>query len=392
MLGSKSAPVSNGMVHTPETPEDLAEEISRAARHLRTICLQGNGSKRLMAGPVACADETVATTALRRVLEYEPRDLTISVEAGLPWHEFAALLRQNRQMVPLDPPFAAQATVGGVIAANSSGPRRRLYGTARDMVIGMKFATLAGKIVQSGGMVVKNVAGLDMAKLMIGSFGTLAAITVVNFKLQPMPEVERTVLLSFAAAGPAFEARTRLLASVLQPAAIDLFNPPAAGGPSWVLAVRAAGNQAAVERYERELASFGDAVALEGAPQEEFWRRVEEFTPRHLGAHPDGAVVRVSCTLKDLDRFMAPLAVQAVARAGSGVCYLYFDETGSAARWLADAAGQGLRAVVEFAPEARKSQLELWPAPGNDLEIMRRLKALFDPSSVLNRGRLYHRL
>ena len=86
-------------------------------------------------------------------------------------------------MVPLDPPFSAGATVGGVVASNSSGPRRRLYGTARDLVIGMQFATLEGKLVQSGGMVVKNVAGLDMAKLMIGSFGTLAAIAVVNFKL-----------------------------------------------------------------------------------------------------------------------------------------------------------------------------------------------------------------
>ena len=179
---------------------------------------------------------------------------------------------------------------------------------------------------------------------------------------------------------------------MLQPAAIDLFNPPAAGGPSWVLAVRAAGNQAAVERYERDLASLGDAVALEGAPQEEFWRRVEEFTPRHLAAHSDGAVVRVSCTLKDLERFMAPLAVPAVARAGSGLCYAYFDETGSAARWLAETVGQGSRAVIEFAPEARKPQLELWPAPGNDFEIMRRLKALFDPSNLLNRGRLYHRI
>ncbi|MGA2274434.1 MAG: FAD-binding oxidoreductase [Bryobacteraceae bacterium] len=387
-------PVSNGMLHTPETPDDLAEALSRAARHLRTICLEGNGSKRLMAGPVACADETVTTAALHRVLEYEPRDLTVSVEAGLPWREFTALLRQNRQMVPLDPPFAEQATVGGVVASNSSGPRRRRYGTARDMVIGMCFVTLARRIVQSGGMVVKNVAGLDMAKLMIGSFGTLAAIAVVNFKVQPMPEVERTMLLSFADSKTAFEARARLLASVLQPAAIDLFNPPAGvhGSPAWILAVRAAGNQTAVDRYQRDLASLGDAQALEGAPHEEFWRQVEDFTPHFLAAHLDGAVVRVSATLTDLEKCMAPLTVPAVARAGSGVCYMYFDETGSAARYLADVAGLGLKAVIEFAPEARKSELELWPAPGADFETMRRLKALFDPSNVLNRGRLYHRL
>ncbi len=136
------------------------------------------------------------------MLEYEPRDLTISVEAGLPWREFTSLLAANRQMVPLDPPFAADATVGGVVAANSSGPRRRLYGTARDLVIGMRFATLEGKLVQSGGMVVKNVAGLDMAKLMIGSFGTLAAIAVVNFKLLPAPETRAQLSAAVRLARP----------------------------------------------------------------------------------------------------------------------------------------------------------------------------------------------
>ena len=387
-------PVSNGMLHAPETPDDLAEALNRAARHLRTVSLQGRGSKSMMAGPVAWADETITTTELRRVLQYEPRDLTISVEAGLPWREFTALLRENRQMVPLDPPFAERATVGGVVASNSCGPRRRLYGTARDMVIGMWFVTLDRKFVQSGGMVVKNVAGLDMAKLMIGSFGTLAAIAVINFKVQPMPEVERTILLSFDDSKAAFAARARLLESVLQPAAIDLFNPPAAahGSAAWILAVRAAGNQTAVDRYQRELASFGDTVALDGAPHEEFWRQAEDFTPRFLAAHTNGAVVRVSSTLMDLEKFMAPLDVAAMARAGSGVCYIYFDEPGSAAKYLADAAGMGWKAVIEFAPEARKAELELWPAPGADFETMRRLKALFDPSNVLNRGRLYHRL
>jgi glycolate oxidase FAD binding subunit len=382
------------MVHTPETYDDLGETLNRAARHLRTICLEGNGSKRLMAGPCACADETISTAALNRVLQYEPRDLTISVEAGLPWRDFTALLRQNRQMVPLDPPFAAQATVGGVVASNSNGPRRRLYGTARDMVIGIWFVTLDRKLVQSGGMVVKNVAGLDLAKLLIGSFGTLAAIAVVNFKVQPMPEVERTILLSFADAKAAFEARARLLASVLQPAAIDLFNPPAAvcGTAAWVLAVRTEGNQSAVDRYQRELAALGDATALDGSPHDEFWSMVENSTPRFLADHPEGAVVRVSSTLTDLEIMMTPLTVPAMARAGSGVCYLYFDDTAAAARYAADAAAQSWKAVIEYAPEARKSQLELWPAPGTDFETMRRVKALFDPSNVLNRGRLYHRL
>src|SRR6185503_8908022 len=119
---------------------------------------------------------------------------------------------------------------------------RRGYGTARDLVIGMEFATLEGKLVRSGGMVVKNVAGLDMGKLMIGSFGTLAAIAVVNFKLLPAPEVERSFLLPFDSLASAIAGRNRILASPLQPAAIDLLNPMAGrtvGNPAWLLAIRA---------------------------------------------------------------------------------------------------------------------------------------------------------
>ena len=146
---------------------------------------------------------------MTRVLQYEPRDLTISVEAGMRYADLTVVLAQNRQMIPLDPPFAESATIGGILAANISGPRRRLYGTARDLVIGMKFATLEGKLVQSGGMVVKNVAGLDMGKLMIGSFGTLAAIAVANFKLLPRPTAEASFLVSFDALDEAIAARDR---------------------------------------------------------------------------------------------------------------------------------------------------------------------------------------
>jgi len=382
-------------VPPPETAEELAGALQSAASHERTITLTGNGTKRLMAGPIEPADESISTAGLHRVLQYEPRDLTISVEAGLPWRELTGLLAQNRQMVPLDPPFAAEATVGGVIAANTSGPRRRLYGTARDLVIGMKFATLQGKIVQSGGMVVKNVAGLDMAKLFIGSFGTLAAITVVNFKLVPMPELERSFVLAFESVAGAAGARDRLLKSPLQPAAIDLLNPAAGvtiGNRAWLLAVHTAGNRAAVERYEREMIALGEGVALEGDRQQTLWQHVAEFTPRFLETNPDGAVVRASCTLKELEAVMASFEGPALARAGSGVCYGYFEHCAAAAAWAAEAVGSGWKIVIEFSPEERKQELELWPAPGDDLEIMRRVKNLFDPGNVLNRGRLYRRI
>src|SRR5580693_3752516 len=210
----------------PENPEELAALLKEAADAHRAIRLGGNFSKDRLGGPSSPADVTVSTSSMNRLLQYEPRDLTISVQTGMPFSELVRTLTAHNQMLPLDPSWSLESTVGGVLAANLSGPRRRLYGTARDMVIGMTFATLEGKLISSGGMVVENVAGLDMAKLMIGSFGTLAAIAKINFKVFPIPKQSRTFGMQFPTAAPAFAERDRILKSVLQPSAIDIVNWP----------------------------------------------------------------------------------------------------------------------------------------------------------------------
>lgn len=140
---------------TPSSAEDLAFALQEAGSKRRTIEITGNNSKRLMGGPVRPAEVLVCARGLRRVLQYEPNDLTISVEAGMAFADLQKLLAANGQMIALDPPFPAEATVGGIVSANSSGPMRRLFGTARDLIIGMQFATLEGRLVRTGGMVVK---------------------------------------------------------------------------------------------------------------------------------------------------------------------------------------------------------------------------------------------
>jgi len=381
----------------PESPEELAATLGWAALRHRTIELGGHFSKRRMGGPAAPSSLTVSMSSMRRVLKYEPHDLTISVEAGLSYCELSRLLAGNRQMLPLDPPFADTATIGGVVAANCNGPRRRLYGTARDLVIGMQFATLEGKLVDTGGMVVKNVAGLDMGKLMIGSFGTLAAIAIVNFKVIPQPPCERTFRFSFGGLDEAVAVRDAILKSPLDPAAIDLLNPAAVAAtvegakPAYMLAVLAGGNAAAIGRYERELTALG-AQSVPTGEEVAFWGAIQDFAPRYLDAHEDGAVVRVSCTLRELKLVMQSIPGPAIARAGSGVCYAYFERSGEAARFAAKTALEHAETVVEFAPENLKEKMVLWPAPGQDLEIMRRIKHMFDPEMLLNRGRLYNRI
>jgi glycolate oxidase FAD binding subunit len=371
------------MTIVPSSAEELAEHLADAQTRNRRVTVCGNATKDRMGGPIGESDVTISTSALNQVLEYNPRDLTISVGAGISYCELSRVLGENGQTIPLDPPFSERATMGGIVAANTSGPRRRLYGSARDMVIGMTFATLEGKLIRTGGMVVKNVAGLDMGKLMIGSFGTLAVLTSLNFRLHPMPAATRTFVQDFGNVTEVMAARDEVLKSRLLPAAIDILKT----GGGYRLAIQAGGSPAVLDRYTRELSR---ARVLEGAEEETLWRGIREATPDFLRAHEDGAVVRVSCPLADVGSVLEALPAQAVARAGSGVCYGYFER---AAEVRFPSRGTS---AVEFAPQAYRESAQLWPQPlsraENDFAMMKKIKEMFDPQKLLNRGRLYGRI
>lgn len=381
---------------SPCNSSELAQALGESAAAGWSIALRGANSKTAMAGPMPGADVDLRLDKLSGVLEYEPHDLTIRVAAGTPWRVLTATLAEHDQMLPLDPPCAATATVGGVVAANCSGPRRRYYGTARDMAIGMTLATLEGKLVQTGGMVVKNVAGLDMQKALIGSFGTLAAIASVNFKLAPQPEVSRTFVFAFDGVEECIAERDRVLVSVLQPAAIDILNPAAArlaGHDGFVLAVRAGGSETVLARYARELAGERSPDgALEGAREAAFWYTVQEFAPEWVGQAPARSVVRVGHPLRELGEVLQSAPGACIARAGNGVTYLAFDDVGALNAWMLATRAKPWSRVVEWSGADVRSACELWPAAQEDFAVMERLKSLFDPQRQLNRGRLYGRL
>lgn len=332
-----------------------------------------------MGGPITPSEITISTTKLKRVLQYEPRDLTISVEAGITYRELTSVLAEQRQTVPLDPGFSDRATIGGIVAANASGARRRLYGTARDMVIGMTFATLEGKLIKTGGMVVKNVAGLDMGKLMIGSFGTLAAIAVVNFRVHPIPAATRSFAGFFDHLTDAIAARDAVVKSQLQPSAVDLLKRDG----RYQLLIQAGGNTAVLDRYSRELPW---ARAVEGADEETLWGGIRELTARFVAAHEDGVVTRVSCPLSDVGAVMEKMPALALARAATGVCWGCYPQIGDLPK------SADFPALVESAPQSIRERMELWPAPGSDFAMMKKIKQMFDPESLLNRGRLYGRI
>jgi len=377
---------------SPSNASELAEALQAAAATGGSIALRGAGSKDAMGGPVPGTGVDLRLDHLTGILQYEPHDLTIQVAAGTPWRELSAVLAQHGQMLPLDPPCAATGTVGGVVASNCSGPRRRYFGTARDVVIGMTIATLDGKLIQTGGMVVKNVAGLDTQKALTGSFGTLAAMASVNFRLAPLPEATRTFLYAFQTSGDCLAARQRVLTSVLQPAAIDILNPQAAKLTGWdgfVLAVRAGGSETVLGRYAREL---GGAAVLDGESESAFWLTVQEFAPDWIEQSPGHSVVRAGHMLAELGDVLDTASGACVARAGNGVSYLAFDSIETLQSWMIATRTKPWSRVVEWSGAGIQAQVDLWPAAGEDFALMERLKGLFDPQRTLNPGRLYGRL
>ena len=392
--------------------KELSEVLRDCGETQRTVEIGGGFSKRTGGGEVCPADVTLSTRNLDQVVAYEPMDLTISVGAGLRYRDLSRTLAENNQFLPLDPPFADDATIGGIIATNGSGPRRRCYGTARDMVIGMKFVTIEGKTVQSGGMVVKNVTGLDMGKLMIGAYGTLAAISVVNFKVFPIPRGRLSVVFSSAESALLAALRAEILGGVIQPAAIDLFNAEAAqgwsgglaqGAGAYGLALEVAGNPPTMERCRREFGAMAERNpgiafrALADDDAEALWRDIQETTARAGAADPEVHVIRISTlptrTAEIFDVAQAGGRKRpAVIRAGNAVGYVYASGVEDAGLCLSAAREKGLTAVVEYAPVGQKAELEQWADPGSELAIMKRIKDDLDPNNLLNRGRLFNRL
>lgn len=376
----------------PSTAEELRDALASAGAANRSVELFGLNTKRQMAGPVPAADIRISTSRLRRILKYEPRDLTISVEAGLPFAQLNAELAKHGQMIPLDGPWSADATVGGMVAANISGARRRLYGTARDLVIGMTFATLDAKLVQTGGMVVKNVAGLDMAKLMIGSFGTLAAIASVNFKLTPRPAVARTVAFACEDLKTAMQMRDAAIRGQWSPVAVDLLNPVLSAQLSmkgYTLAISFAGNQAVIDRCLREAAALGPMRTLSVEEEQRFWSSLDNVTPHFLDRFRESAVVRVSTTLADCGEALASVDGPGLAHAATGTVRGWFTRPDSAARWLFASNKRGWKGIVEYTADAARPAIKLWPERGGDFALMKQIKQMFDPEGLLNRGRLY---
>src|SRR5919199_4642659 len=200
------------MVVLPSDEAQIAEVLRLASEHQATVFPRGGGSHTFMGQTPSHVDLVLSVQHLQRQLAYEPADLTTTVQAGMRFCELQRTLGGHGQFLALDPPVTATTTLGGVVATNVSGPRRFLYGTARDVLLGVAVITVDGKRTKAGGRVVKNVTGYDLNKLYIGSLGTLAVIVALTCKLHPLPPGELTLGIGCAAEADL----TRMLHTILQ--------------------------------------------------------------------------------------------------------------------------------------------------------------------------------
>ncbi|MFQ5816851.1 MAG: FAD-binding oxidoreductase [Terriglobia bacterium] len=410
----------------PESPEQVCAIVRWARAERAALRPVGSGCLLGWGGLPERVDVVVSLARVNSVLHYDPGDLTLGVGAGMPLARLQETLAKHNQFLPANPPAADEAQIGGLLATNLSGPWRYAYGSWRDFVLGLRFVAGTGKLVRTGGRVVKNVAGYDLSKLLIGSLGTLGIIVEVNFKAFPQPAETSTWIAEFADVRAALALRSAIVHSPLQPMAIELLDAAAArlvrhsqlSTSPWSLIVEAGGPAKVLERYDTELAQRARQAGasrytrIQGDEEATLWAGIADFPRRARAASPGTTIVKASLPLTQMETFLAQAAQSAQryalptaagARAGSGIVYLALlaeSAEADAVERVSQASTEmihygtslGGRVMIEWAPTAVKRQVNVWGPARDDLALMQALKREFDPDRILNPGRFVAQL
>ncbi len=392
------------MTETPTTEAELVDIIRSA---LEPVLVCGAGTRLPMLRPVR-ARRRLSTSALRGVTLHAAKELVFSARAGTPLADVEAVLATENQMLIAEPPDLSALfgtgtnptlsgpTLGGLVATNLSGPRRIAEGAVRDHLLGVRAVNGAGELIRSGGRVLKNVTGLDVAKLLAGSHGTLAVLSEVTLKVLPRPEATATLALSGLDPAAGVAALAAALgspygvsgAAYLPDGDAELGLPP---GPATLIRIE---NWQASVRHRiagllAHLAGQGASTVLDDAASRALWRKIRDATP--LKPVPTDAVWRVSVRPSRGPGVLAATGLRGFLDWAGGLVWLTgpaTEPTHARVRAAAQAAGgtwmllrgpEHLNAVVDVVP----------PEPPALAAITRRVKAAFDPSGILNPGRIY---
>ncbi len=393
----------------PATTQEAAESLREANANGMSVGLMGNATKRDYGNLAVPVGLKISSRKLDALIAYQPEDLTVTIGAGMEFEHLQEILAQHNQWLPLDPPLLPGATLGGILATNISGPKRLLYGTARDLLIGCQFVLADGRIGRSGGRVVKNVTGYDLHKLLIGSFGTLGLLTEVTFKVLPKPQYSQWAVATFTQVEEALIAARQAAGSNTSPAAVEMFDGSfmfSDAAASAKLFFAAEGLEVAVKDQMRELVAIcqkngateiSEVTELNGLDAWQIMRNVRNSSLANLVLKWNTTLTHLPKTLSTARNLANQLKLDPIiqVRAGTGIVYLYADikesryeqavELIEAARQEVQKVGGSL--VIETAPDALKAKLDVFGSVGDSFMAMKALKDKLDPKSILNPGR-----
>lgn len=409
---------STGPVVFAESEEEIQTVMRWAAETGVAIVPRGRGAYAGYGNRVNREFVILSLERMSGVLEHSVGDLTVTVQAGIPLAALQEYLSGQGQRLPIDPPRPELTTAGGAVVTGMTGPKRLKYGTVRDWVIGLRVVLADGRVIRTGGKVVKNVAGYDMNKLFVGSMGTLGVITECTFKLRPIPPAEILVLLEAGDWEAVHRLSRRLLDSPLEPAAVEAVNGGAIRLFSDVLEapcgllVGFEDERPAVEMQWDRVKGWAEEeglrlrFVLEGEDAAEGWRMVGQSFPCAFDSSDgDVAVVVKGITLPDRVTEMLiavedtgarrDLPVVAHGGTGTGVIRAVFRASKGRPEALTAALKQlrgrfeesGGYLVLEQAPPEVKERISVWGRSPGGLFLMRRMKERLDPSGRLNPGR-----
>ncbi|MCM3670184.1 FAD-binding oxidoreductase [Mesobacillus maritimus] len=401
----------------PQTESEISEVLKYCNENKRKVQVLGGGTKSSLGFPNETVDLKLCLSEYTGIVEHTVGDMTVTVKAGTRYEELQEYLAQHNQRVALDPSWPEHATIGGVIAANDSGPKRLGYGTARDSVIGIRTVYPDGRIIRSGGRVVKNVAGYDMNKLFIGSMGTLGVISEITLKLRPVQKSESLLILSFPS-GNLEEVRSfaiKLLDSMMEPVSLELFNPGISARlldkNVYTLAISLEDVESSV-RYQEELIqklcpteAELEIVSEEGAKQ--FWKKVYTTLPNGNDSKQKDAdsekavsmkigvvnldvvkVIRESQLLSDGQA----VTVEAHGGLGTGICQVMIrgskeDVVQTITRLREYAKNLNGYGIVRYLPGSLAETVDIWGDKPSYYPLLEGIKAKMDPNRIMNPNR-----
>ncbi|MFI5120088.1 MAG: FAD-binding oxidoreductase [Thermoanaerobaculia bacterium] len=384
-------------VFSPATIEEAAAVLEEQSRARASVGFVGGGTSLGLGRPPRRLDAVIRTERLTRIVEHAPSDQIIVAEAGITLAGLQRAVAAHGQRLALDPPLSERRTIGGLLATNGFGPRRARYGSLRDLIIGVSLVRADGVLARGGGKVVKNVAGFDLPKMMVGSLGTLGLVATATFRLHPLPDSDITLVAPARTARGVRELVSAMRGAQLEPVAVAALSAE----KGLDLGIRFEGFQEGVkEQVDRTLAlaakNAGACDALDEASAAAFWARHD--AARTAGPLRAKVAMIPSAFEEFFERFLptlraafseATLAIYPTL----GICFFSGVPSDVVAAAAAMASVRGFLAptggsfVLEEAPDDVRAHTDPWGPPPASFALMRELKDRLDPEGRLNPGR-----